>query len=146
VASYVFCRVCDERHTTRAVALEDLKGIVLEERYFTRSETPPKIMRRTPMVGIGAHGGRGLFLLGYCAGLRWHPLGPDDAPYRHRVEVIWDGAIYAADYDHVFDGVGKYNERSWTSATREDYRLVVGRILDGDVVHRVRDPPPLPWE
>jgi hypothetical protein len=145
MASYVFCRVCDERHATRAKALEDLKGGP-GERYFTRSESPPKIMRRTPMVGIGAHGGRGLFVLGYCAGLYWDPLGPEDAPYRHRVEVIWDGAIYAADYDQVFEGVSKYNERSWTSATRDDYRQVVGRILDGDVVHRVRDPPQLPWE
>ena len=67
-------------------------------------------------------------------------------PYRHRIEVIWDGAIYGADYDRVFAGVTKYNKRSWTSATREDYRSVVDRILAGEVVGRVRDAPHLPWD
>jgi hypothetical protein len=59
---------------------------------------------------------------------------------------VWDGAIYGADYDSVFEGVTKYNERSWTSATLEDYRLVDGRILAGEVVRRVREAPRLPWE
>jgi hypothetical protein len=94
VASYVFCRVRDER-------------------YYKRNETPPKIMRRTPMVGVGARGGTGLFAAKSGAGA--------------------DGA----NYDTVFAGVTKYNKRSWTSATREDYRLVVDRILNGEVVHRV---------
>jgi len=146
VASYVFGRVCDERHGTCEKALEDLTGLVREERYYTRNQSPPKIMRRTPMVGIGSHGGRGLFVMGACAGLDWEPLGEEDLPYRHRIEVIWDGAIYGADYDGVFAGVTKYNQRSWTSANRADYRLVVDRILDGEVVRRVRDAPRLPWE
>jgi hypothetical protein len=146
VASYVFCRVCDERHDSYEKALEDLTGLVRDERYYTRNESPPKIMRRTPMVGIGSHGGRGLFVMGACAGLDWESLGEEDLPYRHRIEVIWDGAIYGADYDGVFAGVTKYNQRSWTSANRADYRLVVDRILDGEVVRRVRDAPRLPWE
>jgi hypothetical protein len=146
VASYVFCRVCDERHDTYARALDDLTDLVRAERYYTRNETAPKIMRRTPMVGIGSHGGRGLFLLGACAGLAWENLDDGALPYRHRTEVIWDGAIYAADYYAVFDEVTKYNERSWTSATRADYRLVVDRILAGSIVRRVREAPALPWE
>jgi hypothetical protein len=118
-------------------ALDYLAGLVHDGRYYTRKETPPKIMRRTPMVGVGARGGRGLFVIGTCAGLRWERLGENDLPYRHRIEVTWDGAIYGADYDTVFAGVTKYNKRSWTSATREDYRSVVDRILNGEVVHRV---------
>ena len=146
MASYVFCRVNDERHDAYTNALADMVALVQHERYYTRHETPPKIMRRTPMVGIGSHGGRGLFVMGACAGLRWEPLGPEDLPYQHRIEVIWDGAIYRAGYDDVFAGVTRYNQRSWTSATREDYRRVVDRILDGEVVQRVRDRPRLPWE
>ena len=146
MASYVFCRVCDERHDSYEEALRYLTGLVTDERYYTRHETPPKIMRRTPMIGVGAHGGRGLFVMGACAGLRWQPLGPKDLPYLHRIEVIWDGAIYAANYDRVFAGVTKYNRRSWTSATRDDYRLVLQRILDGEVVSRVCDRPTPPWE
>jgi len=57
-----------------------------------------------------------------------------------------DGAFYGADYDAVFAGVTKYNQRSWTSATRADYRLVVDRILDGEVIRRVRDAPRPPWD
>ena len=120
--------------------------MVGEERYYTRNETPPKIMRRTPMVGVGSHGGRGLFLLGACAGLDWEELGEDALPYRYRIEVIWDGAIYGAAYEQVFAGVTKYNQRSWTSASRADYRLVVDNILAGDVVRRVRERPTLPWD
>jgi len=146
MASYVFCRLCDERHDTYEKALDDLAALIEAERYYTRNETPPKIMRRTPMVGIGSHGGRGLFLLGACAGLAWEDLDEGWLPYRHRIEVIWDGAIYAADYEAVFAGVEKYNKRSWTSAKRADYRLVVDRILAGEVVRRVRDTRNLPWE
>jgi hypothetical protein len=146
MASYVFCRVCDERHDTHEKALRDLRGMVRDERYYTRNEPPPKIMRRTPMVGIGANGGRGLFVMGACAGLHWERLGEDDLSYRHRIEVIWDGAIYRAGYETVLDGVRKYNQRSWTSASLEDYRRVVDRILDGEVIERVRDRPRLPWD
>ena len=74
MASYVFCRVCDERHDSYENALRYLTELVTDERYYTRHETPPKIMRRTPMIGVGAHGGRGLFVMGTCAGLagsRW---------------------------------------------------------------------------
>ena len=102
MASYVFCRVCDERHDTYDTALEDLTGLVEDERYYTRNASPPKITRRTPMVGIGSHGGRGLFLLGACAGRDWEDLGDSALPYRHRIEVLWDGAIYGADYGAVF--------------------------------------------
>lgn len=120
MASYVFARICDERHQTYELALGYIAGLVEAERYYTRHEPPPKIMRRTPMVGIGSHEGRGLFTLGVCAGFAWEDLGEDWLPYRHRIEVIWDGAIYAADYSSVLYGVTKYNERSWTSATRGD--------------------------
>lgn len=146
MASYVFCRVCDERHDTSEKALRDLRGLVRDERYYTQHDRPPKIMRRTPMVGVGARGGRGLFVTGTCAGFSWEPLGEEDLPYRHRIQVIWDGAIYRADYDEVFAGVSKFNTRSWTSATREDYRLVMDRILAGEVVERVHDTPRLPWQ
>ena len=115
------------RHQTYELALDYNAGLVEAERYHTRHEPPPKIMRRTPMVGIGSHEGRGLFTLGVCAGFAWEDLGEDWLPYRHRIEVIWDGAIYAADYSSVLDGVTKYNERSWISATRGDYRRVVDR-------------------
>ena len=85
MASYVFCRVCDERHDTYDKALADLTGLVRDERYYTQHDTPPKIMRRTPMVGVGARGGRGLFVMGTCAGLSWEPLGAKDLPYKHRI-------------------------------------------------------------
>ena len=57
MASYVFARICDERHFTYELALEDITGLITDERYYTRNESPPKIMRRTPMVGIGNDSG-----------------------------------------------------------------------------------------
>ena len=145
MASYVFARVCDERHPTRDDALDDIVQLVRNDQYYTRNETPPNIMRRTPMIGIGSHGGRGLFIRGHCSGLDWEDLGDDYLPYRHRIDVIWDGAIYGIDYDRALAGVEKYNQRSWTSATQQDFALLDGRILNGEVVARVRDEPQLPW-
>jgi hypothetical protein len=81
-----------------------------------------------------------------CAGLAREDIDEDSLPYRYRIEVIWDGAIYAADYSSLSDGVTKCNKRSWTSATSEAYRRVVDRILAGKVVRRAHDAPRLPWE
>ena len=145
MASYVVARVCDERHTTRELALKDMKSLARDGWYYTRYEKPPKIMKRTPMVGIGAHGGRGLFLLGHCAGLRWEPLTEDSWPYTHRVAVVWDGAVYGAKYDEVLAGVSKYNRRSWTSAERPDFQMVTSRVLSGEILARVHENPELPW-
>ena len=36
MASYVFCRVCDERHESYEKALRYLTGLVTDERYDTR--------------------------------------------------------------------------------------------------------------
>ncbi len=68
MASYVFARICDERRQTYERALDYIADLVEEERYYTRHEPPPKIMRRTPMVGIGSHEGRGLFTLACVPG------------------------------------------------------------------------------
>jgi hypothetical protein len=142
VSNYVFARVNDDRHKTRVDALNDLAGLVGEDHYYTRRETPPQIMKGTPIIGIGSHGGRGLFVLGRCAGLDWEPLSEDDySPYRHRIDVSWDGLVYEVDYDTALDGISKYNARSWTAATREDYLLLCDRVLGGQVVMRLRDPP-----
>jgi hypothetical protein len=51
------------------------------------------------MIGIGSHGGRGLFLLSLCAGLDREDLGAAALAYRHRIEVIWNGAIYYAVFE-----------------------------------------------
>lgn len=66
-------------------------------------------------------------------------------PYRQRIDVIWDGAVYGADYGDVMDGVTKFNKRSWTSATQQDFARVQARIMEGDVIVRVKDEPVLPW-
>lgn len=145
MASYVFARICDERHKTRALALADMIELVKADQYYTRKETPPKIMRRTPMIGIGSHGGRGLYILGHCAATEWEKLDSESLPYRHRIEVLWEGVIYSANELDVLDGVAKYNKRSWTSATRQDFAKVHQRILSGEIVTQVKDRPALPW-
>src|SRR3954471_16093015 len=101
MASYVFCRVCDERHDTYDKALADLAGMVRDERYYTQHETPPKIMRRTPMVGVGARGGRGLFVMGDTAGLSRESLTEESAEQAPNQNHL-GGAIYGADYEEVF--------------------------------------------
>lgn len=59
------------------------------------------------MIGIGGYAGRGLFILGHCAALAWERLPEDYHSYRHRIDVIRDGAVYGADYRHVMDRVTK---------------------------------------
>jgi hypothetical protein len=40
MASYVFCRACDERHDSYEQALADLTAFVQAERYYTRHDSP----------------------------------------------------------------------------------------------------------
>jgi len=131
MADYAFCRLCDRRHNTHSKAFDDLAGLVAAGHYYTQRRKPPNIVRGTPLVGIAAHGGRGLFLLGICRDLDWERLSAGDDPYRYRIGVLWDRTIYAAKYGNVISGAEKYNERGWTNASRADYRRVVTRILGG---------------
>ena len=39
MASYVFARICDERHHTYEHALEDIAGLVEAERYYTQANS-----------------------------------------------------------------------------------------------------------
>jgi hypothetical protein len=140
MADYLFCRVNDERHSTREAALADMLELATDEWFYTRSEARPSLARGTPMVAIGSHGGRGLFMLGLCLDA-WEALSDEDLPYRHRVRVLWDGAIYETDLAAAVEGLSKFNWRSWTYASQADYGLLVGRVLAGDVADRVRRQP-----
>jgi hypothetical protein len=80
-------------------------------------------------------------------------LGSNGTSFRTTIYHIGTGStssgtapFYEADYDAVLDGVEKFNERSWTSATLKDFATVQARVLEGEVVGRVRQAPIPPWD
>ena len=70
MASYVFARICDEGHHSYEIALENVAGQVTARALLHAQGKPPRIMRRTPMVGSEAMAGVACSLLGSALALR----------------------------------------------------------------------------
>lgn len=100
--------------------MRDMQSIVDRGFYWTRRESAPEFPRDTLIIGIGSHGGRGLFLHGIVADGDWVALSPGDQPYRHKLPVVWDQTIYEGDFDALLDGV-RYPRRGWSDPGRGGY-------------------------
>ena len=127
--------VCDDKSPDRAAAEEDLRGLIRTGWYYTRNERPPSLMGGEPIVGIGSHGGRGLFILGTCVSHRWEKL-ENAGRHKWRIPVEWEAAIYEANPEEVLDGVEtvhgrRPSSRSWSSIGTHAYNIVVERIRSG---------------
>jgi hypothetical protein len=127
--------VCDDNHRAPQSAEKYLRELIEDGWYYTRNKKPPSLMSGEPLVGIGSHGGRGLFILGTCSSPKWHPLD-SDGRYKWRIPVNWELAIYEADPAIVLDGVRSVHgrrpsTRSWSSIGTTEYETVVERIRSG---------------
>lgn len=128
--------VCDDNSPDRERAERDLRELIATGWYYTRNERPPSLMGGEPLVGIGSHGGRGLFILGTVdRSADWQGLDPAGR-YKWRIKVEWDPVIYAADPDTVLDGITtihgrRPNPRSWSSIGTPEYDAIVERLRVG---------------
>src|SRR3954451_5352302 len=103
MARHRLVHVCDDNNRNRESAAKDLWGLIEEGWYYTRNEKPPSLMGGESVVGIGSHGGRGLFILGICTSPRWHAL--EGGRYKWRIPIEWEPVIYEADPSTVLDGI-----------------------------------------
>jgi hypothetical protein len=129
---YRLVRVNDENHPRWEDAVEDMRTIIDCGAYWTRRESPPELPAGTPIVAMGSHGGRGLFLHGIVSG-EW-VAEPDDSPYRHQISVTWADAIYEADADAVAGCVEALNPRSMSHMTQAEYRTVMAHLLSAEPI------------
>src|SRR3954462_11297496 len=85
--SYRLVRVNTPDHSTPALAFDDMVSIIERGFYWKQSQLPD-IPSGTQMIGMGSHGGRGLFIVGVTASDEWQDE-PDGDVYKHRLPVAW---------------------------------------------------------
>jgi hypothetical protein len=89
----------------------------------------------TPIIAIGSHGGRGLYLFGICTGKWENETGGGE--YGHRIPVQWQPVVYslpAASVNTVGNMVNGFNVRFGGKATQAEFRKVLTFVLTGDVI------------
>ena len=90
--SYRLVRVNTRDHTTRELAFDDMVSIIERGFYWKQSQLPD-IPSGTQMIGMGSHGGQGLFIVGLTTTDEWEHE-PDGDVYRHRLPVAWARVVY----------------------------------------------------
>ena len=117
--SYRLVRVNTPDHNTRERAFADMVSIVERGFYWKQSQVPD-IPSGTQMIGMGSHGGRGLFIVGVTTSEEW-----EDEP---------DGDVYKnpSRLDEIKAIPRSFNERFGAHLSREEYREIIAIVLDGD--------------
>jgi hypothetical protein len=129
--SYRLVRVNTPVHDTRDKAFRDITTII-ERGYYWKQSHPPEIPRWTQMIGMGSHGGRGLFIVGVTRNEEWQ-AEPDGDVFKYRLPVAWARIIY--ENPPVLDAVktlaSRFNERFGAELRLEEYRRIMQLVLDG---------------
>jgi hypothetical protein len=130
--SYRLVRVNTHDHATPELAFEDMVSIIERGFYWKQSQVPD-IPAGTQMVGMGSHGGRGLFILGVTTSGEWEDE-PDGDVYKHRLPVAWARVIYEnpSVLDEIKSIPSRFNERFGAELTQQEYRAIITLVLDGN--------------
>jgi len=146
MSNYFIVRVNTADHPTRALAMKDM-GDIIEQRGYWKMSVRPDMPIGSPIIAVGGHGGRGLFLHGIVR-KDWKDVkgGAEGNPvYQHKLGVQWDHTVYTHPENAVeqalkLAGVGgaKPILRSHTRVNQQQYRTMLSMILLGEAVN--------PWE
>jgi len=130
--SYRLVRVNTPDHSTRELAFDDMVSIIERGFYWKQSQLPD-IPSGTQMIGMGSHGGRGLFIVGVTASDEWQDE-PDGDVYKHRLPVAWARVVYEnpSMLDEIKAIPSRINERFGADLTQEEYREILARVLASD--------------
>lgn len=115
-APYLVVRVLDDRIHTREQAIEGLHWHFKNQVLLTRRDVGDGLMRGQKLVGVAAHGGRGLVIFGTVAGIRWVPWNEPDSIYKLAMPVEWEPVIYSYDME--------YPPRSRLRLSGPEYRAI----------------------
>lgn len=140
--SYRLVRVNTRDHTSRELAFDDLVSIIERGFYWKQSQLPD-IPSGTQMIGMGSHGGQGLFIVGVTTSDEWEDE-PDAGVYKHRLPVAWARVVYEnpSMLGEIKSIPSRFNERFGADLTQEEYREIVTLVLDGDGLNMCADQEP----
>src|SRR5690349_6404011 len=120
--SYRLVRVNTSEHDTRDKAFRDMVSII-ERGYYWKQSHLPEVPRWTQMIGMGSHGGRGLFIVGVTTNEEWQSEPGGDV-YKHRLPVAWARVIY--ENPAVLDAAkaipSRFNDRFGAELNHTEYR------------------------
>jgi hypothetical protein len=129
--SYRLVRLNTRDHPTRELALSDMRWIIKHGCYWKQSRVP-HIPRGTQMVGMGSHGGQGLFIVGVTTSDEWEDE-PNGGLYKHRLPVAWAQVVYEnPPVLHEIKSIpSRFNERFGADLTQQEFREIITLVLDG---------------
>jgi hypothetical protein len=130
--SYRLVRVNTRDHNTRKPAFNDMVTII-ERGFYWKQSKLPDIPSGTQMIGMGSHGGQGLFIVGVTTTDEWEDE-PDGDVYKHRLPVAWGRVVYESPsmLGRIKSIPHRFNERFGADLTQEEYREILALVLDGD--------------
>jgi hypothetical protein len=130
--SYRLVRVNTRDHGTRELAFDDMVSII-ERGFYWKQSKLPEIPAGTQMIGMGSHGGQGLFIIGVTTSADWEEE-PDGDVFKHRIPVAWARVVYENPLmlEKVKSIPSRFNERFGAELTQEEYREILSLVLDGD--------------
>jgi hypothetical protein len=130
--SWRLVRLNTPDHGTRELAFGDMVAII-ERGYYWKQAHLPDIPVRTQIIGMGSHGGRGLFIVGVTTSDQWENE-PDGDIFKHRLPVAWARVIY--ENTSMLDAIkcipDRFNERFGADLTHEEYREILALVLAGE--------------
>jgi hypothetical protein len=130
--SYRLVRVNTRDHATRDSAFDDMVSII-ERGFYWKQSKLLDIPSGTQMIGMGSHGGQGLFIIGVTTSADWEEE-PDGDVYKHRLPVAWARVVYENPrmLAKMKSIPSRFNERFGAELTQEEYREILTLVLDGD--------------
>jgi len=130
--SYRLVRLNTRDHRTRDLAFDDMVAII-ERGFYWKQSHLPHIPLGTQMVGMGSHGGQGLFILGVTTSDEWQDE-PDGDDYKHRLPVAWARVVYenSAVFREIKSIPTRFNERFGADLTQSEYARIITLVLSGE--------------
>jgi hypothetical protein len=136
--NYRLVRVNTPSHRTRADALHDMAVIIEKGGYWTQRDNPPVIPQGTQIIGMGGHGGRGLFIVGVTRKEKWKVVN-DGGNYGFKLPVTWASVVYGHNpqtvNSYVKQVVKNFNPRSVSTLSLEEYVNLLGYVLAGTEIN-----------
>jgi hypothetical protein len=141
--SFRLVRVNTRDHNSRELAFDDMVSII-ERGFYWKQSHLPEIPSGTQMIGMGSHGGQGLFIVGVTTSDEWEDE-PDGDAYKHRLPVAWARVVYEnpSVLGEIKSIPGRFNERFGADLTRDEYREIIKLVLNGDGFDMYADHEPL---
>jgi hypothetical protein len=130
--SYRLVRLNTPDHKDRKLAFDDMVSII-ERGHYRKQSQPPEIPQGTQLIGMGSHGGRGLYIVGVTKSDMWENEADGDI-YKYRLPVAWARVVYENRpmLETIKSIPATFNERFGAHLDADEYRRIIKLVLDGN--------------